>query len=100
MLKLLLHIPVDFHIMRFQYPGISKSVAIIKHLFEMCPAKACLIRFSPYITFHIRGSTAQYKVHQILLYLSFNIAERTFIIGIDSIIEWYRIQSFFHSMPP
>lgn len=84
--KLLFHFLKGFLIMCFENPGISKSIAVVKHFLEMSPAEAGNICLFPDIGFHIGGAGTKHKVHQILLQASFKEAEGTFVMGIYRII--------------
>ena len=82
--------------MGLEDPGVSEGVAVVEHLLKMCAAEPGLVGHLTHIGFHVGSCAAQTKVQEVLFDISFYETERTFIVGVDGVVERNGIQLFFH----
>jgi hypothetical protein len=68
--------------------GIAKGISVGEHPVEMLSAKSGPVCLLPDIPFHVRRTASQDKIEGILLGLALDKAESTFIIFVNSIVEW------------
>ena len=85
--ELILHFRNELLIMGLQNPAISQRVAIIEHFLVVHAAEAGFVGGLPGIAFHIGCAGAENIVHDILLHISFDKAEGTFVLRIHGIVE-------------
>ena len=95
--KLLQSLHLFIHIGKHHQPE-PETVLVFIHQRQMCTAKTDFVRFHPDIVFHIAG--AHDKIDGVILKLLVHIADRTFAIGIKSIVYGNRIELLFQGVPP
>ena len=95
--KLLQSLHLLIHIGKHHQPEPETVLVAVHHLYMLC-TESHLIGLHADIVFHIAG--AHDEIDGVILKLLVHIADRTFAIGIKSIVYGNRIELLFQGVPP